>query len=393
MTRPAASPTAPAAGAPRAALLTLYLGRFLGNTSLRFPYAFLPAIARGVGIPIETAGLVLGARELAGVTGPWLARLVDRGTRRTSLALAALILGLGSVAAAFGGLAGFAVGMIVAGLAKVAYDVTTNAWIGDHVAYRQRGRTTGLVETSWAGAFLVGVPLTGLLIDGLGWRSPFLLIGGLLAFVALLIPGVVAPDRPMPTRRGSRHHLRPAAIALYTALFLESLGTQMVFASYGTWFDERFGLGVAAVGGITLVFGVAELAASTGSAVITDRLGKRRSMVLGLALVAPLLASVGFVGNQLWAMAILFWSFLGFEFALVSGLPLASELDPDARTRTVGLAYAAMTGARAIGAAGGIALYARHGMSWAGLVGAVVTALAIVVVVRFVEEPHGAPAV
>jgi predicted MFS family arabinose efflux permease len=371
-------------------LRTLYAGRFLGNTSLRFPYAFLPAIARGVGIPLETAGVVLGARELAGITGPWLARLVDRGTRRTSLAVAALVLGLGSIATAFGGLTGFTIGMILAGLAKVAYDVTTNAWIGDHVPYEQRGRTTGLVETSWAGAFLVGVPLTGLLIDGLGWRSPFLIIGGLLVFLALVIPGVVAPDRPVPAPRGSRHHLRPAAIALYTTLFLESLGTQMVFASYGAWFDEEFGLSVAAVGGVTLVFGLAEMSASTGSAALTDRLGKRRSMLLGLALVTPILACIGLASSQVWAMALLFLAFLGFEFALVSGLPLASELDPDARTRTVGLAYASMTGARAIGAAGGIALFARHGMGWAGLVGGAVTAAAIVVVVLFVEEPEAA---
>jgi predicted MFS family arabinose efflux permease len=372
----------------RAALVTLWFGRALGNWSLRFTYSFLPTIARGVGIPLETAGLVAGARELAGVAGPWLARLVDRGARRTALALSLLVLAVASITAVIGGAAGFAIGMVVAGLAKVAYDVAANAWIGDHVPFERRGRVTGLFETSWAAAFLIGVPLTAVLIDTWSWRAPFLAVAVLAAFVALLVPGVIAPDRPVPVPKGSRHHLRPAALAFYAAVFLQSLGPQLVFASYGAWFEEDFGLGVAAVGSATVVFGVAELAASSGSSVLTDRLGKRRSMALGLGVLVPLLLALGLVGDsKTAAVAVLALTFLAFEFSLVSGIPLASEIDPDARSRSVGTTYAAMTGARAIGAAGGIALFAAHGIGWTGAVGAVVTLGAIVVLVLFVEEP------
>lgn len=372
----------------RASLVTLWSGRALGNWSLRFTYSFLPTIARGVGIPLETAGLVAGARELAGVAGPGLARLVDRGARRTALAISLLVLAVASVVAAIGGSAAFAVGMVAAGLAKVAYDVAANAWIGDHVPFERRGRVTGAFETSWAVAFLVGVPVTAVLIDTWSWRAPFIGVAILAAFVALLVPGVFAPDHAAPVPKGSRHHLRPAALAFYAAVFLQSLGPQLVFASYGAWLEEDFGLGVAAVGSATIVFGLAELAASGGSSFLTDRLGKRRSMGLGLGVLVPLLLAFGLVGdNRTLAVAVLGLAFLAFEFSLVSGIPLASEIDPDARSRSVGTTYAAMTGARAIGAAGGVALFAAHGIGWTGAVGAAVTLGAIVVLVLFVEEP------
>lgn len=378
---------------PRAALATLYAGRFLGNWSLRFTYSFLPAIARGVGISIETAGLVAGARELTGVAGPALARLVDRGTRRTALALTLVGLGIGSLTAIIGGLAGFAIGMVLAGFAKVAYDVTSGAWIGDHVPFERRGAITGLFETSWANAFFIGIPVAAILIDEWGWWGPFVVISVLAMFVALLIPGVFAPERPKPVPAGSRHHLRPAALAFYGMLFLQTLGPQLVFASYGAWFEDQLGFDVAQIGRTTIALGAAELVASFSSAYITDRIGKRWSVLLGLVVVLPALAALGAVEDSTTlAVLVLAVAFLGFEFSLISGIPLASELDPDARSRSIGTSYAAMTLARAIGAAGGIALYTSQGMGWTGVLGAVITLAAIAVLLIGVEEPSGTTA-
>lgn len=390
-----ARPTDAPPGTDRAfsstALAVLWVGRFLGNWSLRFVYSFLPAIAGGLRVSEETVGFVAGLRELAGVTGPWLARLVDRGPRRTGLAIALATTATASIAMVIGGLAGFAVGMIVAGLAKVAYDVASNAWIGDHVAFKRRGKVTGVFETSWAAAFLIGVPLTGVLIDRFSWRAPFLVIGALGVLVALVIPGVIAPDRPSAPPPGSRHHLRPAALWYYAAIFLQSLGPHLVFASYGVWFKEDLGLSVAAVGGATAAFGVAELVASTSSAAFTDRLGKRRSMLVGLVVLVPLLLALGAVGDdRTLAIVVLSAGFLCFEFSLVSGIPLASEIDPDARARSVGTAYASMTAARAVGAAGGVALFKAEGIAWTGTLAAIVTVAAIAVLALAVEEPDRA---
>jgi predicted MFS family arabinose efflux permease len=371
-----------------AALAVLWVGRFLGNWSLRFVYSFLPAIATGVGVSEQTIGVVAGLRELAGVTGPWLARLVDRGPRRTGLAIALGVTASASITMVIGGIAGFALGMVAAGVAKVAYDVAANAWIGDHVAFERRGKVTGLFETSWAAAFLIGVPLSGVLIDRLSWRAPFLVIGGLGLFVALVIPGIVAPDHPAAPPPGSRHHLRPAALWFYFAVFLQSLGPHLVFASYGVWFKEDLDLGVEAVGAATVAFGLTELLASSSSAAFTDRLGKRRSMLLGLVFLVPALLALGAVGSSdALAIAVLAGAFLCFEFSLVSGIPLASEIDPDARARSVGTAYASMTVARAIGAAGGVALFSAHGIAWTGAFGAIITTAAIAVLAFGVEEP------
>ncbi len=50
-------------------------------------------------------------------------------------------------------------------------------------------------------------------------------------------------------------------------------------------------------------------------------------------------------------MAALVLAFFGFEFAIVSALPLATEVAPDARTRFLALVVVALSGSRAVAAA------------------------------------------
>jgi predicted MFS family arabinose efflux permease len=123
------------------------------------------------------------------------------------------------------------------------------------------------------------------------------------------------------------------------------------------------------------------------SASLTDRLGKRRSMALGLALVAPLLVAMGHVGDHRGlAIGLLALTFLGFEFSIVSGIPLAAEIDPEARSRSIGATYASITVARAFGAACGVWLFTHEGMAWTSSIGAAITVASIAVILG-AEEP------
>ncbi len=61
--------------------------RLVVNTAQRFVYPFLPAIARGLGISLERAGILVSARWFAGLATPVAVGWVGRGERRVRLAV------------------------------------------------------------------------------------------------------------------------------------------------------------------------------------------------------------------------------------------------------------------------------------------------------------------
>jgi predicted MFS family arabinose efflux permease len=220
------------------------------------------------------------------------------------------------------------------------------------------------------------------LIERLGWRAPWaVLIGfGLLGIWltrAGLPPGqqtrradgIAANRRPFqdfdtpPARprvgalvghwRGLLRR-RSVASLLLTSLLL-SAAMELPFIVYGAWLETAYGLSLTALGLMSVVVGLAEATAEFGTAVLTDRLGKKRSVLLGLlglaaGLVAlPSLAALGLAP----ALAGLVGIMLAFEFGIVSLLPLATELAPDARASLLSLNITALSLGRIMGAVAG----------------------------------------
>jgi predicted MFS family arabinose efflux permease len=140
------------------------------------------------------------------------------------------------------------------------------------------------------------------------------------------------------------------------------------------------------------MLGLGELAGTGLMIGISDRVGKRRSLVVGsVVLVAPLtLLGTGSAASW-WAVALLTVSVAVFEFTFVSGLPLVTEIDPDARGAGIGTAIALVTVTRAAGNVAGVALYAAGDMAWTGGAAAACVSTAAVVTLLAVHEP-GSPA-
>jgi len=79
------------------------------------------------------------------------------------------------------------------------------SWIGDAVAYERRGRATGLIELTWGGAALLGLPLIGYMIGWLPWWSAFALCG----VVALVLGIGVSRSEPPRTDHDSTADRKP----------------------------------------------------------------------------------------------------------------------------------------------------------------------------------------
>lgn len=348
-------------------LAIIFLSRTVLNTAYRIIYPFLPTLARGLGIPFDTASQLVALRVLANMTAPVLGPLSDRYGRRRFMEIAlvmfvvasALLAGVGTVATA-------ALAFIGYGLAKALFDPAVHAYVGDMVPYAERGRAIGIVEFSWAGAWLLGVPASGFLIERFGWRAPWgvlILLGVVGAW--LVHAGLPPADVTNQHTRGN-HGIHPIKDMVATwwslarrrnVVVLLLVGTLLTFSIevpfivYGAWLEDTFGLQLGALGLASAVVGIAEAAAEFGTAVITDRLGKERSVavgILGLAgslMLLPVLPGYGLAA----ALGGIVLMMLTFEFGLVSLLSLATEVAPDARAALLSFVFTAFSLGRLVG--------------------------------------------
>jgi len=115
--------------------------------------------------------------------------------------------------------------------------------------------------------------------------------------------------------------------------------------------ESSFGLKLTALGAASAVIGFAELGGETLTATITDRLGKPRAVAAGMLLNSMAALALPFLGNTLvGAFVGLFLFYLTFEFAVVSSIPLMTEVFPPARATLMASNMAAHSLGRALGA-------------------------------------------
>ena len=361
----------PGSRRPLAPALSLFIaGRLVFNTAHRFVYPFLPVIARGLGVSQASAGILVSARWAAGLATPAVVASAGKGERRRRLlALGLALFAFGAIVTAFFGVfAGAMVGFILMGIAKPIFDVSAQAYIADRVPYHSRARYLGVFELTWAGGLLVGAPAAGWLIGWGGWETPFWFLGIAAVVVLLLLRTVLdADDSADADHRSVSPTLDwdASAVMFLLVVALFSGAAELVFVVFGSWLEDGFGLSLVALGGVATVIGVAEFTGEGATVLFTDRIGKRNAAAVGMLVAAGgfLLfgAAQGSLGLGMAALAV---AFFGFEFSIVSSIPLATEVKPGARTRYLSWMIVAMAIGRSLGAIVGTPLSDLGGL-WA----------------------------
>ena len=364
------------------------LSRLVLNTARRFIYPFAPVFSRGLGVPLTAITSLVAVCQAAPLAGLISGPLSDRlGYRRMMLTgLGALALGMLAVGVrpAYPVLAA---GLILASLGKTVFDPAIQAYVGARVPYHRRGLVIGLMEFSWAGSTLVGVPLIGLLIEAVGWRAAPWALGIAAAICLLLVACVFGPD-PAAADPGADRRLttawrrllvRRSAVGMLGFAFFISAANDTLFIVYGVWLENAYGLGVAALGLSAGVIGGAELLGEALTAAASDRLGLKRSASLGLLLTAAAYALLPLWGAGLaGALAGLAFIFTAFEFTLVTCLSLSTELLPGQRATMMAGFFAAAGVGRACGALLGVPVWQVGGMEAVGMAAAALTVTALV---------------
>lgn len=370
----------------RANVTAVTLGRLTGNAAYRFSGPFLGAIARGMHVTLGQIGVAVAVGETSGLLSPLTGRLVDRLAPRRAMWWG--LVGVAAGASAAGSapnLVAFAAGLFLLGWAKSVYDIGLGAWIAGHVAYERRSRVVGLTETSWALGLLVGVSLMGLIT---GVASPRWAYAA-AAVVVVVMAGVLrhrlpedhtAEARPVGVRIG---RISRSGMVVVGGMLLLAAGAQALFVTFGSWLQDQHGFSSTTLAVVSFGLGAAELAASLTSAHRTDAWGKERSVAVGAAVMVPAALALAAAQRVLpLGLAAVVVAIVMFEFAIVSGIALASELVPGSAARGLAWVVSATTLGRALVAIPATKLYQHLGIDGPAVLTAALAAGAVVAFAR-----------
>lgn len=378
-------------------LSVILLSRLVINTAFRMSYAFVPEFSRGLGIDLPAMGALISTRSFAGMLAPVFGSLSDRyGRRPVMYSALVLLIVCATLAYLSPSLIFFAVGFVGLGLAKVMFEPSGSAFLGDRVPYARRGLVLGMSELGWASGGLIGVPIAARAIALWGWQSPYALIalgGGLaLVWAAIALPRTdrVHSAQRVDTRAAfsAVSHHRSAVIMLCVAASF-MIGGELIAVSYASWLSQTFQLDVIALGGIVATFALADVGGEVLSMLAVDRFGKKRALLAGYCATTLFYFAIPALGASLpVAVAALFVYYVCFEFTIVSVAPLVSELAPEARGTMLSLTALAASVGRTIGGLGGAALFALGGFGANGVVAGLAVGAATLLFATGVRERH-----
>ncbi|MEX1348356.1 MAG: MFS transporter, partial [Desulfobacterales bacterium] len=305
--------------------------------------------------------------------GPIIGPISDRHGYRRMILAALIMLMVGML---LGGIFAYFPLMFLTffmtGLGKSAMDPAIQAYVSDRVPYHRRGMFIGLLEVSYAGSALVGIPLVALSIDQINWRAPFFIfsLGALIGFIIIRITIDEDPDIHSHQTRYNFYHdiwkpvikTRPS-FGMVGFFFFSGMAIENIFVVYCPWLETRFGLNVVAIGLSATVIGFAELCGSILSALSSDRIGLKRTIIVGQIIVIASYAIIPILRLSLETVLTgLFIVFFTFEFTIVTSISLATELLPGQRATMMACLQAASGLGRTLGALIGIPLWLGGGI-------------------------------
>jgi len=360
---------------------------------------FLPIFAAGLGVDVLTMGRLLGLRSATGLLAPVAGALADRTGYRRVIRGALLLSAAGFfLLAAANSLWLITLAFLLIGVGASSFVPTLQAYVSARLPYAIRARGLGMIEYAWALTGILGLPLVGLMLQHLSWQVPLIVLGaGLtaMAFVfGLLPPARQSGPRTAPgARRGAPLDFfriganARSAYAAIAAAALSYFAAMQVMIAHGVWLQAEYGLSAAQLGAVAFVLGFFDLAASVSVSLFTDRIGKRRSVLIGIAgsLVGYVLMPF-FNFNVVAATLAIALARMFFEFNIVSHFPLLSQQSPPHRGKLMTLGAAISLAGATVAGFSGPWLYLTAGVGALAATSAVAVTASLVLVLTLVNE-------
>ncbi|MFM8248732.1 MAG: MFS transporter, partial [Acidimicrobiaceae bacterium] len=225
----------------------------------------------------------------------------------------------------------------------------------------------------------IGVSLMGVITALSSWRAGFIAgVFGTAVSLLFIASRIKAEEHEVSLRvADDGMRLNGRGWLVVATMFATMCASQCIFITFGAWLDDEFGFGAIGIAAVGFSFGAVELYASITSANKTDTWGKEKSIAIGCLIMVPGGVALWLVSqNLVLGLIALLVYILGFEFAVVSMLPLATHLVPKRPGSGLGLVIGAGTlgrsvmslvATRAYESSNGIALPALIGATSAGV--------------------------
>ncbi len=334
--RPDPTDAAPVARHVRLALFALATGGFAIGTTEFVTMGLLPQVAAGIGTDIPTAGHFVSAYAAGVVVGaPLIAVLAARMPRKHVLLGLMVAFALANTASGFASTYGQLMGArFLSGVPHGAYFGIGSLVAASLVPRERRTWAVAMMLVGLGVANVVGVPLTTLLGQSLGWQVPYWVVGivGIVGAVTVLAVWAWVPDQRSSGEESMGGELRALTrLQVWLALLIGTVGFGGMFATYSYITPTMTELARFSTGFIPVILGIYGIGMVAGMLVSgrVARLGVMRGIIVSLGLIAVMLGIVGSLVH-VQALALVMVFVLGF---------LPSILVPLLQTRLMDVAH------------------------------------------------------
>jgi len=302
------------------------------------------------------------------VFAPILGRISDKVGRKPVIVFSLIGTAVGSfVTGAAGALWVLFLGRILDGASGASVAVAQGA-VADIAPPEQRARLMGMLGAAFGVGFVVGPALGGLAALG-GPHVPFYLAGTIAAVNAVAAIIRLPETKPDTSHIAEKHQrgtpLSPALKRFALVGFLSMLGFAGFEATFSIWGEKQFGFTEGSAS-IVFVFVGVTLVAVQGGLIgpLTQRLGSRKLLRIGLSLVAVGLLLLGLSNTWPLLFVALFLLSLGQGMSGPSGSALVAELAPvERRGEAIGYQQSTAAFGRVAGPVMAGALFDHVGIS------------------------------
>ncbi|MDV3126615.1 MFS transporter [Mycobacterium sp. 21AC1] len=347
----------------------------------------LPAYARHFGVSISAATFVITAFALmrlcfAPVSGMLIQRLGERRIYVNGLLIVALSTGACAFAQTYWQLLLF---RSLGGIGSTMFFVSALGLMIRISPEDARGRVAGMFSS----AFLVGSvggPVLGSLTAGFGLSAPFLIYGAALlvaaavVFISLRHSSLAAPapdDGPTVTVRiALRNRAYRAALLSNFATGWSAFGLRVALVPLFVVEVLHQGAGIAGLALAT--FAIGNVAAVIPSGYLSDRVGRRLLLIVGLTAAGVSTLLVGFTdGLTLFLVAAVIAGFATGIFTAPQQAAVADIIGSKARGGTAVATFQMMADVGSIGGSLLVGLIAQYlSFSWAFVISGAILLLA-----------------
>ncbi len=380
-------------------IFAIFFARLAINVTRRFPYPFVAPIGAAFGVSADSIQNVIALTNGAGLFSPFFGTLSERyGKKAVMLGALTMMTAMSLLGAIFADYGVFVLVMFGFSVGKIIYDPTFQAYIGDAIHFSRRARVMGIAELSWALSLVIAAPVAGFLLDVSTLQAIFFFLALLLGSSAVVFWLLVDPTaggggqqrlrimNPLSAIRVVSAH-PPAVFGLCFTVCLTA-SHEIFYINYGLWMEDSFDLVLTALGAVTIVIALAEVIGEFIVITLADRFGAKRTTMCGMLIAATLFLIIPNLSFSLpAAMLGIFLMFIAIEAAIVSALPLFSEILPQARAVMMSANVGAHSLGRVAGGALGAVIYKFSGGNFLaiGLVAGGLGMLAFLIMLRGVR--------